>query len=55
MRLFGEFPDVVNDGDGSELSIDQPVAAVMEAFEASVVFDLAEDSLWLHGAFALMS
>ena len=44
----------MGDGEGRELGFDQPVAPIVEALEVTVVFDLAEDGLRFHGAFAPM-
>ena len=44
----------MGNGHGGELSPDKPPAPIMEAFEATVVFDLPEDGFRLYRAHAPM-
>ena len=59
-RYGGHFLYVVCDSERCKLGSDQPVASIMEAFEAPIIFDLSEDRLrfyrphtsMVHSAFA---
>ena len=51
---FGEFADVVYNGQRGELGLDKTIAPIVEALEAIVVFELTEDGLRFYGAHTSM-